>query len=73
LRLGQILQPVLAEVAERNLGEKIARRPRDEHVSAVPRRHYPRATVQVDADIPLLRLRRLAGVDPHSHRYQRLR
>ena len=73
--MGQVLQPVLTEVAHRQIREQVAGRLRKQHLPAVGCRHHPSPPVQSDADVALLGEGRLAGVDahPHSHRRRRQR
>ena len=62
----QVLQAVLAEVADRSLClEKAARRPGDDDLAAVRRGCDPRRAVDVHADVAFLGHERLAGVDAH--------
>jgi len=74
LRLGQVLQSVVAEVAEPDADvlvlEQIARRVRDEHLAAVAGGADARAAVDADAYVALPGRRHLAGVDadPHAQR-----
>ena len=74
LRRRQVLEAVLAEVAQLNgRVEQPSRRLRDQNLPAVPGAHDPRRTVDVEADIPLFRHDRLARVDPDSNPYRSLR
>ena len=62
----QVLQAVLAEVADRSVClEKAARRLGDDDLAAVRRGCDPRRAVDVHADVALLGHERLAGVDAH--------
>ena len=67
LRRGQVLEPVLAEVTQTVLARKVARRLRHQHLPTVTRSRDPRRSMDVDADIAVLRQQRLARVDTHPH------
>ena len=68
LRAGQVLQHVLAEVAELDARpEQRARGLRDEHLAAVAGRHHARRVVHVEADVAAVHPPRLAGVQAHAH------
>ena len=67
LRRREVLEPVLAEVANRLAGDEVARRLRQEYLAAVPGGGDPRGTVDVDPDVALLGYDRLARVEPHAH------
>ena len=63
----QVLQPVLAEIADGCVGlEERARRLGENDLAAVGGAGDPRGAVDVDADVPLVRNDRLAGVDSHA-------
>ena len=67
-RCPDVLQPVLAEVAQLELAvEERARRLRDDDLSAVAGRRDPSRLVHGEPDVPLVRQRGLAGVDAHPH------
>lgn len=69
LRSGEVLQPVLPDVAERHaLGrvEQVARRLRDEHLAPVRRRTDTRSAMHVEPHVAGRRERGLARVDPHA-------
>src|SRR6266545_4938918 len=72
LGLVQVLQPVLTEVAQRDVGqwiipEQFAGRLRDEHLSAPTGRADPGGSVHAEADVALLADSRLAGMDAHTY------
>ncbi len=66
LRLRQVLEAVLAEVARLRVRE-IARRLREQHLPAVRRGGNTRGPVDVEADVVVADDRRLAGVQSHPH------
>ena len=66
-RLGEVLQPVLAEIASARAVDELARRPREQHLPAVAGRHDPRRHVHVLADVPSAVELRLAGVHADAH------
>ena len=65
-----VLEPVLAEITHRRTvlagGERGCR---DEDLAAVAGRHDPRAQVDVQADVAVVRQRRLAAVNAHADPY----
>ena len=63
----EILEPVLAEIAELGGVDERRRHRRDEHLPAVTGRRDPCGAVDVGADITLLRQQRRAGVEAHPH------
>jgi hypothetical protein len=65
-RLGEVLQPVLAEVGQLAL-DKRARRLREEHLAAVPGGGDPRRQVDVRADVALPAAVRAPRVQAHPH------
>jgi hypothetical protein len=69
LRSGEILEPVLAEIAEIAV-DQLAGRLRQQDLAAVPGGGDPGRPVDVDPDVALVGDRRLAGVqaDPHADR-----
>ena len=68
LGLGQILQPVRAQFADRCLAVEEAPGRLGEHdLSPVRGSRDPRRAVDVEAHIALVGQDRLAGVDPHPH------
>jgi hypothetical protein len=67
LRRGQVLQPVLAEVAQPVGADEIPCRLRDQHLPAVADRGDACRAVDVDPDVALLGDQRLAGVETHAH------
>jgi hypothetical protein len=67
LRRRQILQPVLAEIAQSIAADEVTRRLRHQHLATVPRRRDPRRPMHVDPHIPLPGHGRLAGVHADSH------
>jgi hypothetical protein len=67
-RLGQVLQSMLAEVAEMSVGaEEVARRPRENDLAAVCRCGDARGAVHVEADVALLSDERLTRVNPDAN------
>ena len=66
LRRREVLQTVLAEVANGLAGDEVARRLRQEHLPAVPGGGDPRRAVDVDPDVALVGHDRLARVEPHA-------
>ena len=66
----QVLEPVLAEVAQFVPVDERRRRSRDEHLPAVPGGSDARRAVDVSADVALLREQRRAGVEAHPHRIE---
>ena len=78
LRPRQVLEPVLAEVAQRDpvgqlVLDQLARRLRDQHLPAVSGRADPRGARDVEAHVARRPDRRLAGVDPDPDRQLRRR
>jgi hypothetical protein len=72
LRPVEVLQPVLAHVAELDvrwqlLLDQPARDAREQNLAAVRRRRDPRRTVNAEADVALATDTRLAGVQAHPH------
>ena len=67
LGLGQILQPVVTEVAQPTGPDELGGRGRDQHLPAVTAGGDPRGPVDVHPDVALLGHPRGAGVDPHPH------
>ncbi len=70
LRGGEVLEAMVAEVAEVRFGvEQLPRRLREENLPAVTGAHDPRRSVHVGTDVALVREDRLTGVDadPDSH------
>ena len=65
-RLGEVLQPVLAELAQ-VVRDELPRRLRDENLAAVPDCGDPGAAMNVETDVPLLGDDCLACVEPHPH------
>ena len=70
LRVVDVLQTTLAQVADRDPRRKIflrqlARGRREQNLTAVPRSGDPRRPVNADADVPLLADSRLTGVQAH--------
>ena len=64
----EVLEPVLAEVPERDVvrqlvGDQLARGARDQHLSAVAGRADPRGAVDVQTDVVVVSDLGLAGVD----------
>jgi len=64
---GQVLQPVLAQIAQPVRVDERRGRGRDEHLPAMACGADPRRPVHVDADIPLLVQMRGARVDADAH------
>jgi hypothetical protein len=70
-RLGQVLQSMLAEVAEMSVGaEEVARRPRENDLAAVCRCGDARGAVHIEADVALLSDERLTRVNPDANANQ---
>jgi hypothetical protein len=67
LRLGQVLESVLAEGGDFVSLDQVARRLREKHLAAVAGGADSRRAVHVDADVAFVRHDRLAGVDPHAY------
>jgi hypothetical protein len=70
LRLVDVLEPMRAEVAERDVGERVvaeqgARGLRDEHLPSHGRGSDSRRPVHAEPDVAVLAVRRLAGMDAH--------
>ena len=67
----KVLEPVLAQVAqlERRVG-RVGRRPREQHLAAVPGRRDAGGAVHVDARVPLGRAQGRPGVQPHAHAHR---
>jgi hypothetical protein len=68
----EVLEPVLAEVPERDVarqlvGDQLARGAGDQHLSAVAGRADPRGAVDVQPDVVILSDLGLAGVDADPH------
>jgi len=63
----QILQTVLAEVAQLVRAQEGSRGGRDQHLSAVAAGGDPGRPVHVDSDVTLLGHVRRAGMDAHPH------
>jgi hypothetical protein len=59
---GEVLQPVLAEIAQPIRAGEVVGRLRDDGLPAVAGRGDPGGAVDVDADVALLGHERLAGV-----------
>ena len=64
-RLGEVLQPMLAEVGHAAVQQRPRCR-RQQHLPTVPRGRDPRTEMDVLADVTFPRQKRLAGVQPHS-------
>jgi len=64
---GEVLQAVLPEVRELELDERRCRR-RDEHLATVPARGDARRSIDVRADVALVREQRRPRVHSHPHR-----
>ena len=62
-----VLEPVRSEVADGVSTNQLPRRLRKKDLAAVRSGRDPRGAVHVDADIPLVGPRGLAGVDPDPH------
>ncbi len=78
LRPGQVLEPVLTEVAQRDpvrqlVLDQLARRLRDHHLPAVTGRADPRGARHVEADVARQSDGRFARVDPDPDRQLRRR
>ena len=67
LRRREVLESVLAEVANGLAADEVARRLRQEDLPAVPGGGDARRAVDVDPDVALLGYDRLARVEPHAH------
>jgi hypothetical protein len=67
LRSGQILQPVLAEIAEGDISDEATGRLGEDDLSPVSGAGDSRRAVDVDADVALLGHDRLAGVEAHAN------
>ena len=67
LRRGEVLEPVLAQIADRLPGDEVARRLRQEHLASVPGGGDPRRTVDVHPDVALVGHDGLARVQPHAN------
>jgi hypothetical protein len=67
LRAGEVLEPVLPEIAQAVRGGQGRRRRRHEDLAAVARRGNPCRAVDVAADVALGRQVRRPGVDAHPH------
>jgi hypothetical protein len=68
----EVLEPVLAEIPERDVnrqfvGDELARGARDQHLPAVSGRADPRRAVHVETDVIILSDVRLTGVHPDAH------
>ena len=70
----EVLEPVLTEIPQRHIrrqlaGNQFARRGRYQHLPTVAGRTDPSRAMDVEADVVIALLRRLAGVhaDPHAH------
>jgi hypothetical protein len=68
----EVLEPVLAEIAQRDVGgqlvgDQLARGAGDEHLRTMAGRADPRRAVHVQADVIVVADLGLAGVDPHPH------
>ena len=66
-RLVEVLEAVLAEVAQPDAVDEVAGRAREDHLPAVAGGRDPRAEVDVEADVALVGARGRAGVDAHPH------
>jgi hypothetical protein len=66
LRRRQVLEPVLAEVAQFVGADEVARRPRDERLPAMTDSGDSGRAVDVDANVALLGEQRLSGVDAYA-------
>jgi hypothetical protein len=70
LRAAEILEPVVAEVAESQpvgaLGEQVTRGLGEENLPAVCRRRHAGGPVHVQADVPVGSKGGLTGVEPHA-------
>ena len=67
LRLGQVLQAVLAQVAQLVAPQQGGGRSGDQHLPAVAGRGDPGRSVHIDADIPVLAKVRRPSVDANPH------
>ena len=67
LRLGKVLQPVLAQVAQLPAARQGSGRGGDKHLPAVAGRGDPGRSVHIEADIPLLAQVRRPRVDANPH------
>ncbi len=69
-RGGEVLEAVLAQIAQLGSVHEARRRRRDEHLRPVPGRRNPRRPMHIDADVALLRDERRPRVnaDPHPDR-----
>ena len=74
LGVGQVLEPVLPEVADRHIGaQQPLGRLREDDLPAVGRGCNPGGAVDVQADVALLGDERLARVEAHADPYRALR
>ena len=64
---GEVLQPVLAEVAQACVARQVACCLRDQHLPSVPDRSDPRSAVHVEPHVALVVDERLTRVQPHPH------
>jgi hypothetical protein len=76
LRLREVLQPVLAQVAQRQLGQRrlvqqLARRLREQHLTTVGSRPDAGGAMHVEPHVIVGRKRRSPGVDAHPHPHAR--
>ena len=67
LRRGQVLQPVLAEIADVVGGDEVTRRLGQQHLAAVAGSGDPCGAVHVHPDVPLARHDGLTGVDSNAN------
>ena len=67
LRRREVLQPVLAQIAQLVQTHERSRRGRDKHLAAVTRGSDPRRPVDIDTDVPLVSDVRRPGMDPDPH------
>ena len=72
LRLAQVFQSMLAEVAQRHgtrkvVADEVGRRLRHEHLSSVAGAHHARGAVYVEAHVVVTGEKRLSRVETHSH------
>ena len=67
LRCGQVLEAVLAQVAQERPVDQRAGGGGDEHLAPVARRRDPGCPVHVDTDVALLREQGRTGVEAHAH------
>jgi hypothetical protein len=77
LRAGQVLEAVLTEITKRHpvaqlFFDELARRLREQHLSAVCSRAYARGSRDVEPHVAARRERRLARVDAHADAQRRL-